>query len=82
MIILVAVAVSAFVDNVPFLLTMIPVTESVANQIGASANIVTLGLLRKRGYPVGFGEFMKIGVPFTVAAVLAGALFVWVVWAP
>ncbi len=48
--------------------------------IGASANIVACGLLKKEGYPVKFGEFVKIGLPFTLAAVTAGYLFVWLVW--
>ena len=48
--------------------------------IGASANIVACGLLKKEGYYVGFKEFAKIGVPFTLAAVGAGYLFVWFVW--
>ncbi|MCM8771031.1 MAG: SLC13 family permease, partial [Candidatus Omnitrophica bacterium] len=48
--------------------------------IGASANIVACGLLKKEGYEVGFGRFMKIGLPFTLAAVCAAYLFVWFVW--
>lgn len=99
-----AVVISGFVDNVPFLLVMIPVAKNVADQvhapvpllmfglligaclggnltpIGASANIVTLGILRKRGYAVSFREFMGIGIPVTVAAVLSGCAFVWWVW--
>lgn len=105
-IVLVAVVVSGFVDNVPFLLTMIPVTQKVADAqgapvpllmfalligsclggnitpIGASANVVTVGILRKRGYTVSFGEFMKIGIPYTAAAVVAACLLVWFVWKP
>ncbi|MCC6451108.1 MAG: hypothetical protein IT574_11190 [Candidatus Aureabacteria bacterium] len=50
--------------------------------IGASANIVACGLLRKEGYRVGFGEFMRVGVPFTLAATGAAYLFVWAVWGP
>lgn len=104
LIVFVAVAVSAFVDNVPFLLVMIPVVQSVSDTIqvplpllmfglligaclggnlspiGASANIVTLGILKKRGYPVTFRTFMGIGVPFTISAVLAASLFVWWLW--
>jgi Na+/H+ antiporter NhaD/arsenite permease-like protein len=38
-------------------------------------------MLRKRGYRVGFGEFMKIGIPFTAAAVPAACAFVWLIWA-
>jgi Na+/H+ antiporter NhaD/arsenite permease-like protein len=50
--------------------------------IGASANIVTCGLLKKEGYNVKFGQFAKIGLPFTLAAVTAAYLFVWFVWKP
>ena len=48
--------------------------------IGASANIVACGLLKKEGHEVTFKDFMKIGIPFTVAAVTAATLFVWFVW--
>jgi Na+/H+ antiporter NhaD/arsenite permease-like protein len=48
--------------------------------IGASANIVGVGLLKKNGFPVTFVEFIKTGLPFTIAAVIAGALFVWIFW--
>lgn len=48
--------------------------------IGASANIVACGLLKKEGYEAGFGDFLKIGLPFTLAAVSAASLFVWIVW--
>jgi Na+/H+ antiporter NhaD/arsenite permease-like protein len=104
MIVVFSVVVSGFVDNVPFLLVMIPVAQKVADQIhapvpllmfglligaclggnltpiGASANVVTLGILKKRGYTVTFREFMGIGIPFTVAAVLSACAFVWWVW--
>ncbi|MBM3248558.1 MAG: TRAP transporter large permease subunit [Candidatus Omnitrophica bacterium] len=48
--------------------------------IGASANIVACGILKKEGYEVRFKDFMKIGIPFTLAAVVAAYLFVWFVW--
>lgn len=104
MIVTFAVFASGFVDNVPFLLVMIPVAQKMAAQmgvpvpllmfglligsclggnltpIGASANVVTIGILRKRGCTVSFRDFMRIGIPFTVAAVLCGCLFVWWVW--
>ena len=49
--------------------------------IGASANIAAVGLLRKEGYRVSFGEFMRIGIPYTFAAVLTGYLYFWFIWA-
>lgn len=104
-IVLTSVLVSAFVDNVPFLLAMIPVVQKVADTaalpvpllmfglligtclggnitpIGASANVVVVGMLRKKGHLVSFREFMAVGIPFTVAAVLASCVFVWIIWA-
>lgn len=96
--------VSGFVDNVPFVLAMIPIVQKVAatmncptpllmfgmligtclggniTPIGASANIVAVGMLRKRGYPVSFREFTAVGLPFTLAAVTSACAFVWWVW--
>lgn len=99
-----AMFLSAFIDNVPFLAAMLPVAISMAAQlnihpslflfglligaslggnitpIGASANIVTCGLLKKEGYEVKFKDFVKIGLPFTIVAVTAAYLFVWFIW--
>ena len=48
--------------------------------VGASANITATGLLRKNGYEVSFKDFARIGIPFTLAAVIAGYLFIWFIW--
>jgi Na+/H+ antiporter NhaD/arsenite permease-like protein len=48
--------------------------------IGASANIVAVGLLRRQGYHVSFWEFVKIGLPFTLAATLGSYFFVLWIW--
>ncbi|MGE5197427.1 MAG: SLC13 family permease [Deltaproteobacteria bacterium] len=48
--------------------------------IGASANIVACGLLRKEGHEASFKDFMKIGLPFTLVAVSAAYLFIWFIW--
>jgi Na+/H+ antiporter NhaD/arsenite permease-like protein len=48
--------------------------------IGASANITALGILRKEGYEVKAQEFMKISVPFTLAAVTTGYVLIWFLW--
>lgn len=48
--------------------------------IGASANIVACGLLKKEGYEIKFRQFVKIGLPFTITAVTAAYLFVWLIW--
>ncbi len=96
-----SVLISAFVDNIPYTATMLPVVGGVAaslgvNQavlcfgllsgatlggnltpVGASANIAACGILRKEGYEVSTGQFMRIGVPFTLAAVVTGYILVW-----
>lgn len=48
--------------------------------IGASANITGIGILRKEGYNVKSGTFMKYGVPFTLTAVLVGYVMIWAIW--
>ena len=101
-----SVVISAFIDNIPYVATMLPLLASVATAmdvephflffgllvgatlggnltpIGASANIAGVGMLRKEGHEVSFADFMKIGVPFTLTAVITGYLFVWFVWGP
>ena len=100
-----SVLLSAFIDNIPYVATMLPVLTVVADTlgmepyllyfgllsgatlggnitpIGASANIAAVGLLRKEGREVTFRQFMRIGVPYTLAAVLVGYAFIWFVWA-
>ncbi|HEY8443324.1 MAG TPA: arsenic transporter, partial [Clostridia bacterium] len=49
--------------------------------IGASANITAIGILRKEGYEVKNLEYMKISVPYTLAAVITGYLLIWFIWA-
>lgn len=100
-----SVFLSAFIDNVPYLMAMLPVVQvltpklgvnpyllylglllgaSVGGNItpvGASANIVAIGIMRKQGYPVKFFEFMRIGLPFTIFAVITSTLFAWLFYA-
>jgi Na+/H+ antiporter NhaD/arsenite permease-like protein len=95
---------SAFIDNIPYVATMLPVVGGIAammnidpnilyfglltgatlggnlTPIGASANIAALGILRKEGYQVSAWQFMKIGIPFTMAAVITGYLMIWFIW--
>ncbi len=45
--------------------------------IGASANVVAVGLLHREGRPISFGRFMKMGFPFTLAATAASYIVLW-----
>jgi Na+/H+ antiporter NhaD/arsenite permease-like protein len=100
----ISVFISGFVDNIPYVATMLPVVGGVAlrlgvepnllyfgllvgatlggnlTPIGASANITGLGLLRKEGHEVQVAEFMRISVPYTLAAVITGYILVWLIW--
>lgn len=48
--------------------------------IGASANIVAVGILDRAGNPVSFGSFVRIGLPFTLAATTGAFIALWLVW--
>ncbi|HIT32794.1 MAG TPA: arsenic transporter, partial [Candidatus Enterenecus stercoripullorum] len=48
--------------------------------IGASANIAGIGILRKSGYEVKSGDFFRIGIPFTLAAVIPAYLYIWLIF--
>ena len=105
-IVLLSVLLSAFIDNIPYVATMLPVMGLLATRIGlsdptvlyfgllvgatlggnltpigASANITAIGILRKEGYKVTTRDFMRIGVPYTLAAVVTGYLLVWIFFA-
>lgn len=86
----ISMILSGFIDNVPYIIIMLPVIEKIAiinginpfllysgllvgsclggniTPFGASANIVSVGLLKKEGYSVTFLDFVKIGFPFTL----------------
>ena len=45
--------------------------------IGASANITGIGILRKEGHDVTNGDFFKIGIPFTLSAIVPAYILIW-----
>jgi Na+/H+ antiporter NhaD/arsenite permease-like protein len=47
---------------------------------GASANVVSIGILRQQGEKMNFAQWLKIGVPFTFITTGVSAAFVWLVW--
>jgi Na+/H+ antiporter NhaD/arsenite permease-like protein len=96
-------ALSAIVDNIPYVATMAPVTTTLvqdlqgegeatvlwwslafgadlggnATAIGASANVVILGLAQRAGQPISFLEFTKYGAVVAVATMLACVPYLW-----
>lgn len=100
-----SILLSAFIDNIPYVATMLPVVTGLASAlgieptllyfglltgatlggnctpIGASANIAGIGILRKAGYEVKTSDFTRIGVPFTLAAVIPAYIYFWLLYA-
>lgn len=99
-----SVFLSAFIDNIPYVATMLPVITGLTNSlgidptvlyfglltgatlggnctpIGASANIAGIGILRKAGYEVKTKDFTRIGIPFTLAAVIPAYIYIWLLY--
>ena len=99
-----SVLISAFIDNILYVATMIPVIAGIASEmgidstalyfgllsgatlggnctpIGASANITGIGILRKEGHEVSNGDFFKIGIPFTLSAIVPAYILIWILF--
>ncbi len=100
-----SVLLSAFIDNIPYVATMLPIIGGMApvlgaqalvplyfgllsgatlggncTPIGASANITGIGILRKEGYEVKNKDFFKIGIPFTLAAIIPAYIYIWLIF--
>lgn len=99
-----SVLISAFIDNIPYVATMIPVIAEIADEmgvdstalyfgllsgatlggnctpIGASANIAGIGILRRENYRVENRDFFRIGIPFTLAAIVPAYILIWLLF--
>ncbi len=90
----VSAIMSAFVDNIPFTATMLPIVAYLTKvipgaesgvlwwalafgacfggngtMIGASANVVTMGIAESAGHPMKFVGFMKVAFPYMMISV-------------
>ncbi len=103
-IMIVSVLISGFVDNVPYIIAMLPVAGSLAvnmnlnkelfmfalligsclggnlTPFGASANVVSMGIVKKEGYPMKFSDWLKIAGPFTILTTGISAIVLWCLW--
>jgi len=90
----VSAIMSAFVDNIPFTATMLPIVAYLTSAIpgaentlwwalalgaclggngtviGASANVVTMGIAESRGYHISFIGFMKTAFPYMIISII------------
>ncbi|WP_099210246.1 ArsB/NhaD family transporter [Thermococcus henrietii] len=46
--------------------------------IGASANVVVIGIAHREGIRITFGEFLKVGAVIMFSTVLVGSLMLWI----
>jgi Na+/H+ antiporter NhaD/arsenite permease-like protein len=100
----ISVALSSFMDNVPYTILMIPVCQNLAaafgieawsllygmligtgiggniTPVGATANVFACGILEKQGGKVQLGRYMKMSIPFSIAAVLACHILIQLIW--
>jgi len=93
---------SAVVDNIPFVATMIPLIQDMGKElgtkaveplwwtlslgaclggngtlIGASANVVSIGLAKKSGHTISFWDFTKYGVVFMLMSLVISSIYVY-----
>jgi Na+/H+ antiporter NhaD/arsenite permease-like protein len=104
LIVAVSTLISGFVDNVPYIIVMLPVAGSLTRSLslqpelymfalligscmggnltpfGASANVVSVGILKKQGRQTSFLQWLKIGLPFTLLTTGVSAAVIWFVW--
>jgi Na+/H+ antiporter NhaD/arsenite permease-like protein len=96
---------SAFVDNIPYVATMIPLVEHIGDTlghaeiiplwwslalgscfggngtlIGASANVVSVGIAAKSGYKISFMQFTKYGSIITFISLFFSTIYIYVVF--
>jgi Na+/H+ antiporter NhaD/arsenite permease-like protein len=97
----VAAIMSAFVDNIPFTATMLPIVAYLSKEIlpggentlwwalalgacfggngtiiGASANVVTMGIAESKGYKISFIGFMKTAFPYMIISVALAQVWI------
>jgi len=96
---------SAFIDNIPYVATMIPLIQEIGNHlgqhaiqpiwwslalgaclggngtmIGASANVLAVGLARKSGYKISFLQFTKYSIIITLISLLLSNIYIFIIF--
>lgn len=91
---------SAFIDNIPFVATMIPLILQLGDMsdiniwplwwalslgaclggngtaIGASANVVAIGMAEREGYRITFGHYFKIAFPVMLLTIVFSMIYI------
>ncbi|WP_343761107.1 ArsB/NhaD family transporter [Clostridium oceanicum] len=93
---------SAFIDNIPFVATMIPLIKAMGTIghmnvtplwwclslgaclggngtiIGASANLVVIGIAEKSGYKISFKKYFKLGFPVMILSIILASIYLYI----
>jgi Na+/H+ antiporter NhaD/arsenite permease-like protein len=97
----VSAIVSAFLDNIPFVATMIPMIHDMGaftgmnltpvwwalslgaclggngTIIGASANVIGLGMAEEHGHKISFGKYMKLAFPLMILTIAISTAYLF-----
>lgn len=92
---------SAFVDNIPFVATMIPLIKEMGTMgvtnleplwwslalgaclggngtlIGASANVIVVGLAAQSGHSISFMKFFKVAFPLMLLSIMISSVYIY-----
>ncbi|WP_425331122.1 SLC13 family permease [Clostridium aminobutyricum] len=95
---------SAFIDNIPFVATMIPMIQNMGEIsgmdlapiwwalalgaclggngtiIGASANVIAIGISEQNGYKITFGQFFKLAFPVMILTIVISTVYIYFVY--
>ncbi len=102
MVLWISAVASAFVDNIPFVATMIPLLENFGalsgmpmesiwwalalgaclggngTLIGASANVIVVGIAARMGTTIRFAEFLKVGFPLMIISIAIASAYLYI----
>lgn len=97
----VAAIASAFIDNIPFVATMIPMIKDMGvisgmnlaplwwalalgaclggngTIIGASANVIAVGMAEENGHKISFGRYFKIAFPIMIITIVISSGYIY-----
>lgn len=93
---------SAFIDNIPFVATMIPMIKDMGaisgmdlnpiwwalslgaclggngTIIGASANVIAIGMAEEHGHKISFAKFFKIAFPVMILTIVISTIYIFI----
>jgi Na+/H+ antiporter NhaD/arsenite permease-like protein len=93
---------SAFIDNIPFVATFIPLIKEIGiitnmsieplwwalslgaclggngTIVGASANVIVIGMAERQGHPISFWSYMKVAFPLMLLSIVISTIYLMI----